>query len=236
MASTYAHAMGRSPSAQMSLKANATPAWPELGDDLEAFLEARPPAERRIWEDVMLNREILVEGLAKYPQTLLHGDLDDRNIGLGGSNDGLQLESGPCDQDDVVLIDWEWMALGPGALDAANIILRIPVMITPGASAPETIWGDELANYYFKHYRLAGGRCSDPTQWRHLFALATVAQGITQMPFVHGSLRRAIRGDAPLPPIVGIPDEVIRQRLRDGLPIMEMMEERILRAAHTILG
>ena len=56
------------------------------------------------------------------------------------------------------------------------------------------------------------------------------------MPFIHGSLRRAIRGEIPLPQIIGVPEAVIRQNLQTGLPMMEQMEERVIRAARRSLG
>jgi thiamine kinase-like enzyme len=220
MAATYAHALGRTPMAPPG--ASAPPVWEGLGADLDAFLDARPADERQLWEYLLIDRSALVEGLTGYPQTLLHNDLDDRNIGLRG------LDS---DAPDLVLIDWEWIGVGPAAIDVANIVLRVPIMIAPGAPLPESIWGDEFADDYFARYRAAGGRCVDAAAWRRAYGLAVVAQGITQMPFIHGSLRRALRGDAPLPQIIGVPEDVIRQNLRAGLPMMERMEQRVIDAA-----
>src|SRR5215203_4727336 len=82
LAPTYAQALGRPSVAQAPRYASAPPVWDELSADLEAFLEARSRDERRRWEDIMIDRRVLVEGLAGFPQTLLHNDLDDRNIGL----------------------------------------------------------------------------------------------------------------------------------------------------------
>jgi hypothetical protein len=220
MAATYANALGRTPVA--SPGASAPPVWEGLSADLDAFLDARPADEQRLWEYLLIDRSALVEGLVDYPQTLLHNDLDDRNIGLRG------LDS---DAPDLVLIDWEWIGVGPAAIDVANIVLRVPIMIAPGAPLPEIIWGDEFADDYFARYRAAGGRCVDAAAWRRAYGLAVVAQGITQMPFIHGSLRRALRGDIPLPQIIGVPEEVIHRNLRTGLPMMERMEQRVIDAA-----
>jgi hypothetical protein len=46
----------------------------------------------------MPKRELLVKGLAQYPQTLLHRDLNERNIGLRWSNDTLQPKPSSHDQ------------------------------------------------------------------------------------------------------------------------------------------
>ena len=70
----------------------------------------------------------------------------------------------------------------------------------------------------------------------YIHAKALVAQALAQMPFIHGSMRRAMRGDIPPPQIVGVPEAVIRQNLRAGLPLMEQMEQVIVREARTWLG
>ena len=41
---------------------------------------------------------------------------------------------------------------------------------------------------------------------------------------------------SPPPPIVGVPESVIRQNLSDGLPMMEQMEDRVIREARRWLG
>ena len=105
-----------------------------------------------------------MKGLASHPQTLIHNDLDDRNIGLRWP-DGAVAGSAALEQPDLVLIDWEWMALGPAAIDVANIIQRLPVMIAPGRPIPPAFWTNELADYYFLYYRAAGGKCADAARW-----------------------------------------------------------------------
>jgi thiamine kinase-like enzyme len=231
MAPTYAQVLKRAAGAHPPLGSSAPPMWEGLSADLEAFLEDRAAEERRLWEELLVDRRALVDGLAAYPATLLHNDLDDRNIGLRWPGDAAMTEA-----PDLLLIDWEWIALGPAAIDVANIVQRAPIMIRPGAAIPEAIWTDALADHYFAHYRAAGGRSLDAAQWRRSFGLALVAQGLTQMPFIHGSLRRSIRGELPAPQIIGVSEAVIRQSLRAGLPIMERMEQRVIREARRWLG
>jgi hypothetical protein len=229
MAPTYAHALGRPPSPHTPPSVSGPPVWDELSNDLNAFLQARPPDERRLWEQFMVDRHALVEGLAAYPQTLLHNDLDDRNIGLRWADSATE-------SPDLVLIDWEWIARGPAVIDVAKLVLMLPIMIAPGGPIPQAVWTDELADEYFDHYRAAGGRCVDKAAWRRAYGLALVAQGVAQMPSVHGRLRRTIRGELPPPQIVGVPEAVIHQNLKEGLPLMEQMEERVMREARRWLG
>jgi hypothetical protein len=236
MAPTYAQALAREPVAHPPLGVSAPPVWDGLSADLEAFLGDRSVGERQVWEHLLVDRRALVDGLAAYPSTLLHNDLDDRNIGLRWRSEASASEAPALDWPDLVLIDWEWIARGPAAIDVANVVQRAPIMIAPGARIPETMWADELADHYFAHYRAAGGRCADAAQWRRSFGLALVAQGLIQMPFIHGSLRRAIRGELPAPQIVGVSEATIRQNLRAGLPIMEQMEQRVIREARRWLG
>jgi hypothetical protein len=228
LAPTYAQALG-SPPSQTPSGASAPPAWEGLSADLNAFLSARPADERRVWEGLLIDRRSL-ESLAGYPPTLIHNDLDDRNIGLRWP-DGKARATTP-DLPGLVLIDWEWMALGPAAIDAATTILRLPIMITPGTPIPGAIWTDELVDYYYAHYREAGGACTNVVSWRRSYGLAYIAQALTQMPFVHGRMLRAIYGEIPPPQIVGVPDEIIRQNLRASLPMMRQMEERVMYEAY----
>jgi hypothetical protein len=236
------HSLWEQPERQAELQANAWLRRPEgyewersptegMSANLDAFLAGRPADERRLWEHLLFGRHSLLESLASYPPTLLHNDLDDRNIGLRWPSGGAVAGSAAIDLPDLVLIDWEWIAAGPAAIDVANIILRLPVMLTPGSPIPAAFWTNELADYYFEHYRAAGGKCADAAEWRRSYGLALVAQGVAQMPFIHGSMRRAIRGEIPPPQIVGVPEAVIRQNLRAGLPMMEQMEQLVISEA-----
>ncbi len=227
LAATFAQALGRDHEPNLPKHANNPPPWADLRAELDAFLEAQPANERQLWQEAMTDRSTIIAGLADYPQTLLHNDLDDRNIGLRWAN-GHSI----ADRDALVLIDWEWMARGAAAIDVASLIQRLPVMIMPGLPVDAAIWSDELVDYYFTRYKEAGGRCRDANDWRRSFGLALIAQGVAQMPYLHGSLRRSMRGEVPLPQILGIPDEVIRKNLRSSLPMMQQMEQRIVREMH----
>lgn len=229
MAPTYARALGRAPAAQVPPGTDAPAVWDGLAADLAAFLEARPADERRLWEELLTDRRPLAAGLATTPPTLLHNDLDDRNIGLRWPSHSTAIEvlqGAP----EVLFIDWEWIGLGPAALDVANIIQRLPVLIRPGTPVPAAARIDELADHYFACYRTAGGQSIDPAEWRRSYGLATIAQGLAQMPHMHGRLRRTLHGEVAAPGIVGVSDAVMAEILGAGLPIMRQMEEHVLGA------
>jgi len=230
LAPTYTQALGRSPSAYVPPGASAPPSWDGLAADLEAFLETLPVDQRRLWEELLVDRQVLLQALLPYPQTLLHHDLDDRNIGLRWSGGGAS-QSTAHEPSELVLIDWEWMATGPAAIDVARIIQFLPVVLAPGAAAPQAFWNNELADYYFARYCADGGACADPASWRRSYGLGLVAQSIAQMPSTHGRMLRGIRGEVPLPQIVGVSEDIVREKLLSGLPVMQKMVEL---AAHEV--
>jgi hypothetical protein len=174
-----------------------------------------------MWERLLLDRRALVAGLAPYPQTLLHNDLDDRNIGLRGR--------------DLVLIDWEWAARGPGVLDVAKVVVMLPIMVAPGTPIPPIMWSDAFAQHYWAHYVAAGGTCTDWAAWRHAYGLAVVGQALSQMPFTNGRMLRAINGETQLPQIVGVPPEAMRHNLQASLLFMEQMAALVEREAQRLL-
>jgi hypothetical protein len=214
-APVYARALGRA--VATNPPAEGEPASEEMKADLIAYLEARPADERGLWESLLIDRRGLFDALASYPPTLLHNDLDDRNIGLrwptGSSADAAEL----------VLIDWEWLALGPAAIDAAKVVHMLPVTMQPGTAMPPSIWTDDLADHYFGHYRAAGGLCVEPGAWRRSFWLARIAHYLSELPHVHGRLLRTARGEVPLPRLVGIPAEAAQGILSEHLRHMTQL-------------
>ena len=137
--------------------------------------------------------------------------------------------------DALVLIDWEWIARGPAALDVANFVLRLPVMLLPGTSFPKGFRMSDLAEDYFYFYQAAGGREIDAANWRRSFGLALIAQGITQIPFSSGALRRSVHGETPLPPMVGVTESIVRQKLNGLLPLLDWMEQQWVDEVHKYL-
>ncbi len=235
LAPTDALALGRPPVPD-GLAGTALPVWDGLSADLHAFLAWRPAADRALWESLLLDRRALVEALAPYPPTLLHGDLDDRNIGLRWAGGGAGPGASGAEGTTLVLIDWEWMGIGPAALDVAKLVLSVPVVIAPGAPIPQAVWTHALADDYYAHYCAAGGRCTDAAAWRRAYGLALVAHGVAQMPATFGNLVRTIQGELPPPPIVGVPDAVVRQHLTAILPLMDRMVELVTQEARQWLS
>lgn len=188
-AASYATALGRTPPIDV---APGSPVTDEFRANVHAFLAWLPAGDRALLEMLLYRREALVEALSAFPRTLLHGDADDRNIGLrpragqSGSGDALGITP------DLVLIDWEWIAVGPPALDVARVCGSSPAVCGGTQPLPEALFSGELPNYYFDRYRAHGGTLLDRDAWRHSFALAFLANALTQVPFAGSMIRHAV--------------------------------------------
>ncbi len=189
--------------------------------NLMAFMEQLDPQHQALLKSLLVDRSQLADRIADIPLTLLHGDLDDRNIGLSGSASG---------DDEIVLIDWEWMGCGPAAMDVAKLLIHASMMIAPGSNCPEYYWSDELPDHYYESYRLAGGSRLDQATWKRSYDLALLAQGVWPFPTTLGSIIRALRGEVPLPKIPGISEEVTRVLLASGLEDRKSMLDTIMSA------
>ncbi len=191
--------------------------------NVQAFLDWAELDYRPALLALLVDRTRLVESFADLSWTLLHGDLDDRNIGLSWSASG---------ESELVLIDWEWMGCGPAAIDVAKLLIHASMMVAPGSQCSESCWSDELPEHYYESYRLAGGKQIDHKTWCHTYDLALVAQVVWPYPTVIGSIIRAVQGDAPLPIIPGISQELTRELLASGLENRKSMVATIKRALH----
>lgn len=180
-------------------------------DNLYTFLATLAAQDREHWEELLCNRQPLVDGLADVPSTILHNDLDDRNIGLHHSAWG---ESGEYE---LVLIDWEWMATGPAALDVAKVLHFLPGICAMDSPCPESLWTHELPAYYFEQYQAEGGNTLDEGTWNRSYELALVTQAMSPFPAVAGHIRRTLDGLAPLPEYPGMSENIIR----DGLTVID---------------
>ena len=236
LAHTYALSLELPPAAGSLPVSDDLPVWDGLTADLNAFLEWLPAGNRRLWQDLMIDRSALVAALASYPRTLLHNDLDDRNIGLRWLAGIAQTGQTAATTPELVLIDWEWIGVGPSVLDVAKVLIFPPVMMAPGETYPETCWTDELPDYYFAHYRAAGNANVDAETWRRAYGLAVVAQALQYFPPIAGNGVRVVRGDVPPPQVVGIPEEVMRRLLSTGLVLLERQIEFVTREARRWLA
>ncbi len=149
---------------------------------LRAFLDWLSPELRPMWERVLLDRSDLIAAANALPHTLLHGDLDDRNIGLS-------VDISPDDAT-LTLIDWEWICTGPGAVDAAKPIHQLLASCTGQPELLDTyfemlpLWGEEYAQAYQRH----GGLRASEDQVLHAYHLGHVREAMSPFPHVIGSV------------------------------------------------
>lgn len=156
-------------------------------DSLHAFLGWLPATLRPLWEQVLVDRSALVAAADGLPKTLLHGDMDDRNIGLSA---GAQDADGR-----LTLIDWEWICIGPGGLDAAKPIYQLPAsflgephrITTYMDLLPE--WGAEYAHYYRRH----GGSASEAETFTG-YQIGLACEAMSPYPRVIGGILLAQNG------------------------------------------
>jgi len=189
--------------------------------NLQAFLEWLEPAERIILKELLVDRRRLVDRFADLPCTLLHGDLDDRNIGLSWCASG---------ESELTLIDWERISRGPAALDVAKVLILVPMLCLPGQPIPEACLSDELLDFYYENYIRAGGKQLDYETWRRSYDLALIAESVWPFPWALGNLLRTLRGEVPLPEIPGLPEAVIHIQVGSSLERMRRMVDLVMGA------
>jgi hypothetical protein len=179
-APAYAAALGR---AGRPAGPNGRAVTDELRTDLRAFLDWLPAGDRRLWERLLCDREPLVAAFRSFPDTLLHGDTDDRNIGLRPASIDPALSGGAEGAGEVVLIDWEWIGKGPPALDFARVWGTFAAVCDRGTPPPAALSSAELPDYYYERYAAAGGTLTDRETWRRSYPLAALAAALTQVAF-----------------------------------------------------
>ncbi len=191
--------------------------------NVQAFLKWLEPSERSIMENLLVDRSRLTECFAGIPWTLLHGDLDDRNIGLSWSSTG---------ESKLSLIDWEWMGRCPAAMDVAKVLIQLPLLCQPGSPILEDGWLDELGEYYYTKYRETGEKQLDYPMWRRSYDLALIAHAMWSYPLDLGNILRTLNGEAPLPQIPGLPEEVLRMLLASSLDTMKRMKDLLMQSVY----
>jgi hypothetical protein len=196
-AASYATVLGRTPPAGAS---PGSPVTDEFHADVHAFLTWLPAGHRSALEGLLFRREPLVAALGAFPRTRLHGDVDDRNVGLR-HRPGRAATNGSVDasselvlgaSSELVLIDWEWIAVGPPALDVARLCGSAVAICDPSQPLPEALFSGELPDYYFERYRAHGGALADRDAWRRSFDLALLAGALTQVPFAGSMIRHGV--------------------------------------------
>jgi hypothetical protein len=208
----------------------------EYRASVQAFLDWLPPADRELWEELMADRRSLVAAFQPFNRTLLHGDPAERNIGLRWHQADAGTSQNTEGSAELILIDWEWPCLGPGALDIAIVLAQLLWICDPSQLCPEFCWSDGLPGYYFECYVSAGGRQIDHEAWRRSYELARVAYVVSDvLPYV-GDVIRTLRGLVPVPRYVGVPEEVMLQHLRTGRGKYKRLIEGVTRTVRTWLA
>jgi hypothetical protein len=185
-ADTCAAALGRAARTQAAPGPEVTE---EYRADLAAFLAWLPAGDRTVFERLLWDRTPLVAALGASPRTLIHGDLDDRNLGLRLAAARTVGDDRRQGLPELVLIDWEWMGLGTPALDVARLCATFPAVCDRAQACPEAAFTGELLDYYLDRYRAHGGRQIDPRSWRRECALAMLAHALSQVQFIGLVLR-----------------------------------------------
>ena len=180
--------------------------------DLQAFLGRLPAEARQLWRDFLVDRSKLVQALAALPQTLLHHDLDDRNIGLRWPDMGVPASHEGDSSAALVLIDWEWAGRGPAALDVARVVMESAAICDRFMPFPDEYWSDDLPDHYFACYQQAGGTMLDRATWERSYELAQIVQGTWTLPWLVGRSIRVLAGDAEPVDLPGFPAEEMRRQ------------------------
>jgi hypothetical protein len=141
---------------------------------LQAFLDWLPQLDRTPWCRLMMDRAGLVAVSARLPETLLHGDVTPRNIGIR-----------PGREDTIVLIDWELCGAGSHAFDIVHYLGNPPLR-----GATNRV---ELLEHYYGRYVGCGGRALSRETWELSLAAALVHYGIGLFPLYAGiAISRAL--------------------------------------------
>lgn len=178
-AAAYRHALGKGATGEV---VNGEAIDDAFVTQLRAYLDWLSPELRPMWERVLMDRSDLIAAANALPHTLLHGDLDDRNIGMS-------VDVGPDDAT-LMLIDWEWICTGPGAFDAAKPIHQLLASCTEQPELLDTyfemlpLWGEEYAEAYQRH----GGTRASADQVLHVYHLGHVREAMSPFPHVIGSV------------------------------------------------
>jgi thiamine kinase-like enzyme len=138
----------------------------------EVFVARLSEKDRSVWIRHMHCRDGVVEAASTLPQTLLHGDLGWRNMGIRTSESGSEF----------ILIDWESASLGNHAFDAIGLVTGRAFSADEMAS---------LEEHYFEKYTYHGGRLMDRRQWKRACDVAIANNGIGRLPHFSEIVRRA---------------------------------------------
>jgi hypothetical protein len=202
-ATTWARVLGREPVGGRGTGSLMTEA---RRAGIDAFLKAMAPEDRRLWERLMCDRRPLLAALHDVPHTLIHGDPDDRNIGLRWVDGDHAAE--------LVLIDWETTGSGPAAFDAAYVVFNLPFVCDASKPCPEACYSDELPEHYFDRYVAAGGTRLGRDVWHRSFGVAGLVPALWAAPNLAANLLPALEGGPPMGRLIGVSEDNVLEGLQ----------------------
>jgi hypothetical protein len=132
-----------------------TERWPWLVEGVPNMLAGLPEDQRQAIDKLYRNPEGLLREVEAMPQTLLHYDFDNRNLGIEEYKGKHR----------AVVIDWEILGRGISASD----VLRFMVY-----QQPENL--DELIDFYLDELERHLGMKIDRTEWRRGYELGLIAE------------------------------------------------------------
>lgn len=150
----------------------------EIRPNVLAFLESVPRQDRDLWKQHMLHREALAAAFSQHSQVLLHGDMNERNNGIRRING----------DDEVYLVDWEWVGMGAPAIDVVSFVWHFALFGHNDRQATDV--AAALQDYYFCRYIAHGGQKTDHKGWRQSCDLAHVFYDLALLPTRGGGALR----------------------------------------------
>jgi len=154
------------------------------------FLDRLSGNDRSLWLRSMVNRDSLVAIARQLPRTLLHADLNRRNIGVG--EDGTERA--------YVLIDWEAAAYANHAFDLVSLI---------GGKTFSMEDRETLEQYYLDRCRHYGGGALDDATWLLSLDLATAIEGLDRLPHNGEIVRRSGSAEYIAPALLVLPKSIV---------------------------
>ncbi len=145
----------------------------------KSFFDWLPAPDRQLWEDHLCDSTALTRMMADLPVSLLHGDLDKRNIGLRRKGDTAE----------VFLIDWEWSGIGSPAFDVVQLINAVDNVGGVPDGTPR------LSDYYYERYLAHGGSRMSDALWEKAYDLSFISEGLKLLPYQVGGLALGILRD-----------------------------------------
>jgi hypothetical protein len=226
-AATYAYALDRQPAGGHGM---GLPATEGRRANLRAFLDWLAPRDREMWTELLCDRRPLLAAIPDVPLTLLHGDPDQRHIGLRW------LEGPGTESSELVLIDWEATSRGLGAWDVKHLLLNVPSLCDPAQPCPDFCLSGELEDYYFERYLAEGGRSVTPELWPRAYELGGLVTLMESIPLGAGNRLRTLQGLVPPRHIEGLTEEEMLARTQAAWDRTQLTIERATRALRTYLA